>query len=59
MIVRLIDRGDLESKTCDLSGMDLYASSAISSDPFELAAVLRNGSIPTGVERLGSEEDTT
>lgn len=58
VIVRLIDRGDLASKTCDLNGMSLYASSVISSDPFELAAFLRNESTCSGVERPPREEGT-
>lgn len=42
VIVRLVDRGNLTSRTCDLNGMDLYASSVVSSDPFELAEVLNS-----------------
>lgn len=59
VIVRLVDRGDLGSKTCDLNGMHLYASAVTSSDPFELASVLKNGAIHSGAERLTGEQATT
>lgn len=38
-IVRLVDRGSLETKTSDIGTMELYAASVISSDPFKLARV--------------------
>ena len=40
-IVRLVDRGSVESKASDIGAMELYASSVISSDPFEVAQVVR------------------
>lgn len=40
IMVRLLDRGDPMNKTADMGAMELYASSVISSDPFQVAAVL-------------------
>ncbi len=37
----LVDRGDPDSQTSDIGGMEIYAASVISSDPFELARRLR------------------
>ena len=37
----LVDRGDLGSRASDVGGMEIYASSVVSSDPFELARELR------------------
>jgi hypothetical protein len=39
-MVRFLDRGDPMNKTADIGAMELYASSVISSDPFQVAAVL-------------------
>lgn len=40
VIVRIVDRGDLASRTADFGAMELYASSVVSSDPFMLAQAL-------------------
>jgi hypothetical protein len=40
-MVRLVDRGDSKKVTSDIGAMELYASSVISSDPFEVAKMLR------------------
>ncbi len=40
-MVWIVDRGDLSRRASDIGGMELYASSVISSDPFELARQLR------------------
>ncbi|HTE85282.1 MAG TPA: hypothetical protein VK821_11160 [Dehalococcoidia bacterium] len=40
VIVRIVDRGDLASRTADFGAMELYAASVVSSDPFRLAATL-------------------
>ena len=40
-VVRLVDRGDPASPTSDIGAMELYAASVVSSDPFEIAAILR------------------
>ena len=39
--VRLVDRGDPTNKTSDIGGMELYAASVVSADPFRLAHLLR------------------
>jgi galactose-1-phosphate uridylyltransferase len=42
-IVRIVDRGDPMNRTADVGAMELYGSSVISSDPFRVAQVLRQG----------------
>ncbi len=42
VLVRLVDRGDLESRASDIGSMELYTSSVIGSDPFELARLLKS-----------------
>lgn len=42
VVVRLVDRGDLNSRTSDIGAMELYAASVISSDPLPLARLLRD-----------------
>ena len=46
IIVRLVDRGDHASKTSDMGAMELYASTVVSSDPFEVAMSLQEW-VPT------------
>jgi len=41
VIARVVDRGDLSSRASDVGGMEIYASSVISSDPLELARELK------------------
>ena len=41
-LIRIVDRGDLASRTSDIGAMELYASSVISSDPFRVIEALRN-----------------
>ena len=41
VIVWVIDRGDPNSRASDVGSMEIYASSVVSSDPFELARQLR------------------
>jgi len=41
VMVWIIDRGDPDSRASDISGMEIYASSVVSSDPFELARQLQ------------------
>jgi len=41
VLVRIVDRGDPKSVASDIGAMELYASSVISSDPFEVARLLR------------------
>ncbi len=41
-LARIVDRGDLASRTCDIGCMELFArTSVVSSDPFKLANSLR------------------
>ena len=40
-VVRLVDRGDPDSRNSDIGAMELYAASVVGSDPFALAAELR------------------
>ncbi len=42
-IARVVDRGSPGSKASDIGTMELYASSVISSDPFDVAQVVREG----------------
>jgi hypothetical protein len=41
VMVWVIDRGEPNSRASDISSMEIYASSVVSSDPFELAGQLR------------------
>ena len=41
VVVRLVDRGDLTSRTSDVGGMELFAESVVASDPFVVAEALR------------------
>jgi hypothetical protein len=41
VLVRVVDRGDLGSRTNDFGGMELYAQSVIGTDPFFVARCLR------------------
>ncbi|MHC1590317.1 MAG: hypothetical protein ACXQTQ_05070 [Candidatus Hecatellaceae archaeon] len=41
VIARMVDRGNLEERTSDIGGMELYAASVIASDPFQLAEKLK------------------
>ncbi len=45
VIVRVVDRGDSRSKASDIGAVELYASSVVSSDPFEVAGVLKEALI--------------
>ncbi|MBI1885453.1 MAG: hypothetical protein HYS09_03945, partial [Chloroflexi bacterium] len=39
-VVRVVDRGPLSERTCDIGAMELYGASVVASDPFELAGAL-------------------
>ena len=41
LIVRLVDRGPLDSNTSDLGAMELFAESVVMTDPFRMAEALR------------------
>jgi hypothetical protein len=40
-VVRIIDRGDLHSKTADIGAMEVFGQSVVASDPFQVATALR------------------
>jgi len=42
-VVRLVDRGDLHSKTSDVGAMEFFAQSVVATDPFHVADALRVG----------------
>jgi hypothetical protein len=44
VLVRILDRGDPMNRTVDMAAMELYASSVVFSDPFQVAQAL-TGSI--------------
>jgi hypothetical protein len=46
VIVRIVDRGDLASRTADFGAMELYAASVVASDPFRLAEALSTAFMP-------------
>jgi hypothetical protein len=48
LLARVVDRGDALGRTADFGGMELYAASVVSADPFTLAQRLRD-SVTTGV----------
>jgi len=39
--VRIVDRGDPQDRASDMGAMDLYGSSVVASDPFDVAQALR------------------
>ncbi len=41
LIVRLLDRGDLSSRTSDVGAMEFFAQSVVATDPFRVAEALR------------------
>jgi hypothetical protein len=41
VLVHFVDRGSPGAKTADVGAMELYTSSVVSSDPFDVAAALR------------------
>lgn len=41
VVARVVDRGDPNSQTSDIGGVEIYASNVVSSDPFKLARQLR------------------
>jgi len=40
VVVHVVDRGNLASRTSDMGAMELYAAPVISSDPFRVAHLL-------------------
>lgn len=45
ILARIVDRGDALGRTADFGGMELYAASVVSSDPFSLANKIKDISI--------------
>jgi hypothetical protein len=43
LIVRLVDRGDPNSDASDIAAMELFGSSVIANDPFDVARALQRG----------------
>lgn len=43
VLARVVDRGDPKMTSCDIGTMELYAANVISSDPLEVARLLREG----------------
>jgi hypothetical protein len=43
LVARLVDRGDPGSDASDIAAMELFGSSVIACDPFEVARALRRG----------------
>jgi galactose-1-phosphate uridylyltransferase len=41
IVIHLVDRGDPANRTSDIGAMELYAAPVVSSDPFEVARLLR------------------
>jgi len=54
MVVRVVDRGDPNNRTADFGAMELYASSVITSDPFQVAQALSGSFKPPS--HAGHEE---
>jgi len=44
-VVHLVDRGSPANRTSDIGAMELYAAPVVTSDPFLVADVLRNGQL--------------
>lgn len=42
LLARVVDRGDALGHTADFGGMELYAASVVSTDPFQVARCLRH-----------------
>ena len=42
VMIRIVDRGNLDNRTSDVGGMELFAESVVASDPFAVAAELRD-----------------
>ncbi|MBI2854360.1 MAG: hypothetical protein HYX87_05490 [Chloroflexi bacterium] len=48
-MARVVDRGQPKSPSCDIGTMELYASPVISSDPFEIARLLKLCTLEKGL----------
>jgi len=41
VVIHVLDRGDPANRTSDIGAMELYAAPVISSDPFQVARLLK------------------
>ncbi|MDP6043652.1 MAG: hypothetical protein QF906_03935 [Dehalococcoidales bacterium] len=41
VIVRIVDKGNLHDRDSDIGGLEIYASSVIAGDPFELTRQIK------------------
>lgn len=49
VVVRIVDRGDVDNRVSDIGAMELYASSVVCSDPFVVASILKGWkAVPDG-----------
>jgi len=48
-LVRLVDRGDPDSRSSDIGAMELYAAAVVGSDPFALAQEMRAARSPGAI----------
>jgi len=46
VLARVVDRGDPRTTASDIGSMELYASSVVSSDPLEVARILKENFHP-------------
>lgn len=54
VITRIVDRGDPRVTASDIGAMELYAASVISSDPFEVAKILKESLLEKDEDRCNS-----
>ena len=54
VIVRLVDRGDVNTRVADFGAMELYASSVVSSDPFAVATAVSRRSAGRASEAVAA-----
>jgi galactose-1-phosphate uridylyltransferase len=57
IVARIIDRGNLHSKTADIGAMEIFGQSVVASDPFRLADALLT-SLPPGWGTEGRHRET-
>ncbi len=48
-IVRVLDRGRLDSRTSDIGAMEIFAESVVTTDPYRVADALRLGPVPSSL----------
>ncbi len=48
VVVRIVDRGNLDARTSDIGAMELFAEPVVASDPFAIAATLSTALQPQG-----------